>query len=166
MHIRRYLLGHRLLLFCKYTSGSPEKSWLLLHWGYIGVASRLCYMRLYCGYVMVLLWLLLQLLRQPGEKLCFGHCASLLASSSSLLARPLPTLGSVNSENSVNSETGSAIQQSDKKMKYVAFPKYVFLALFFMGDCKGLEFLKNIFGKFDLEGNVTRNIEMTLQWHA
>ena len=26
-------------------------------------------------------------------------------------------------------------------MKYVAFPKYVFLALSFMGDCKGLEFL-------------------------
>ena len=45
-------------------------------------------------------------------------------------------------------------------MKYAAFPKYVFLALFSMGDCKGLVFLKNIFGKFDLGGNVTRNIEM------
>ena len=128
MHVRRHSLGHRLLLFCKYTSGSPEKSWLLLHWGYIGVASRLCYMRLYCGYVMVLLWLLLQLLRQPGERLCFGHCASLLASSSSLLARPLPTLGSANSENSVNSETGYS--NPTRKWSMLHFPNMFSLHCF------------------------------------
>ena len=33
---------------------SPWKPWLLLHWScYIGVTSRLCYMRLCYGYVMV-----------------------------------------------------------------------------------------------------------------
>ena len=48
---------------------SPWKPWLLLHWGYIG--ATLCY-----GSVMVMLWPLLQLLHQPGERLCYGCCAS------------------------------------------------------------------------------------------
>ena len=48
---------------------SPWKPWLLLHWGYTGVTSWVCYMRLCCGYIMVKLWLLLWLLHQPGERL-------------------------------------------------------------------------------------------------
>ena len=65
---------------------------------------------------MVILWLLLRLLCQPKERLCNGCPANqerikvsavptLLKSPSSLLARALPTLGSANSANSVNSET-------------------------------------------------------------
>ena len=56
-------------------------------------------------------------------------------------------------------QTGSTIQQSNKEMKYVAFPKYVFLALSFMGDCKGLEFLNF--------GNLTwkEMWQETLKWH-
>ena len=30
-------------------------------------------MALYNSYIMVMLWLLLWLLRQPGERLCYGH---------------------------------------------------------------------------------------------
>ena len=67
-------------------------------------------MRLCFGYVMVMLWLLLWMLHQPGESLSYGHHASqermclqflwLLKSPSSLLACALPTLGSANSVNS------------------------------------------------------------------
>jgi len=55
---------------------SPWRPWLLLHWGYIGAASWLCYMRLGYGYVMVMLCLLLWLLHQLGERLYYGCCAS------------------------------------------------------------------------------------------
>ena len=93
---------------------SSQKPWLLWHLDYTGVASWLCYMRYvmasYC-YTMVMLWLLLWLLCQPGERLCYGCYASqerinvsaflwLLESSFSPLACVLPTLGSMNSVNS------------------------------------------------------------------
>ena len=55
---------------------SPWEPWLLLHWGHTGAASGLCYLRLSCGHSMVMLWLLLCLLCQPGERLCDGFCAS------------------------------------------------------------------------------------------
>ena len=55
---------------------SPWRPWLLLHWGYIGAASWLCYIGLCYGYVMVMLCLLLWLLHQPGERLYYGCCAS------------------------------------------------------------------------------------------
>ena len=35
---------------------SPGKPWLLQHWGYTGVASRLCYLRLCHGYVWRRQW--------------------------------------------------------------------------------------------------------------
>ena len=60
---------------------------------------------------MILLWLLLWLLCQPGERLCYGSHASqerintsvvlrLLTFSSSLLAHVLPTIISANSAHS------------------------------------------------------------------
>ena len=95
------------------------KAWLLLHWGYNGATSWLCYMRLRYGSVMAVLWL--------GYGCCYCCCVSrrqavmaavparreqtclqflqFLKSSSSLLAHGLSTLGSANSENSVNSKT-------------------------------------------------------------
>ena len=65
------------------------------------------------GSVMVMLWPLLQLLRQPGDRLCYGCQASqekIKASAvpmapSSLSASSLPTLGSANYADSVNGET-------------------------------------------------------------
>ena len=50
-----------------------HEPWLLLHWSSIGVVSWLCYMKLCCGNVMVMLWLPLQ---GPGERLCYGCRAS------------------------------------------------------------------------------------------
>ena len=55
---------------------SPWKPWLLLLWGYIEVTSCLCYMKLCYGSIMIMLWLLLWLLSQPGEILCYGCHAS------------------------------------------------------------------------------------------
>ena len=55
---------------------SPWQPWLLLHRGYTGVTSWLCYMRLCYGYVMVMSWLMLQLLSQIGDRLCYGCHAS------------------------------------------------------------------------------------------
>ena len=49
----------------------PWKPWLLLHWGNTGVATWLYYMRLCFGYIKVMLWLLLRLPHQPGERLCY-----------------------------------------------------------------------------------------------
>ena len=43
-----------------------------LHWS----DPWLAYMGLCFGYIMVMLWLLLWLLRQPGERLCYGCHAS------------------------------------------------------------------------------------------
>ena len=65
------------------------------------------------GSVMVMLWPLLQLLHQPGERLCYGCQASqerrnvsaVPMDPSSLSASTLPTLGSANSADSVDSET-------------------------------------------------------------
>ena len=95
---------------------SPWKRWLPLHWGFIGVISQLCYMRLRYGYIMATLWLC--------YGCCYGYCISqekgcvkatmpagrdemclqflwLLVPSSSLLALELRgwTLGSANSVN-------------------------------------------------------------------
>ena len=89
---------------------------------YIGVTSWLCYMRLCFGYIMVTLWLLLWLLHQQGERLCYSCHAiqerinvsavpRLLKSSSRVLARTVPTLGSANSADSVNSETTGAVSR-------------------------------------------------------
>ena len=52
------------------------KPWLLLHQGYTGAISWVCYTRLCYGSVMVMLWLLLWLLCQSGERLCYGCHAS------------------------------------------------------------------------------------------
>ena len=59
---------------------SPWKPWQLLSWGYTGATSR--YYAIW-RYVMTMLWLhygyvclLLQLLRQPGERPCYGCHAS------------------------------------------------------------------------------------------
>ena len=94
----------------------PREPWLLLHRGYTGGTLWLCYVRLCHGYVKATLWLCcgfcyscrtsqergcVMAAHQPGdnEPVCssFGW---LLESPSSLLARALPTLGSVNSVNS------------------------------------------------------------------
>ena len=64
------------------------------------------------GSVMVMLWPLLQLLRQPGERLCYGcqasqeriKLSSIPMAPSNLSASTLPTLGSANSVDSVNNE--------------------------------------------------------------
>ena len=95
---------------------SPRKPWLLPHWGYIGVASCLCYMRLCYAYVMAMLWLLYGccysccISQEKGcvkatmpagrEEMCLQFLW-LLVPSSSLLALELRgwTLGSANSVN-------------------------------------------------------------------
>ena len=71
MHIARYLLGYRLLCAGMPVWVSPSKPWLLLHWVYIGATSWLCY-----GSIIIMLWLLLWLLCQPGEGLYYGCGAS------------------------------------------------------------------------------------------
>ena len=59
----------------------------------------------------VLSYVMLWLLHQPRERLCYGCCASQVCSSysisspSSLLTRTLPALGSVIHADSMNSET-------------------------------------------------------------
>ena len=52
----------------------------------------------------VILWLLLRLLRQPGEKKCLQFLW-LLESSSSFSAHPLPTVGLQQMVQTVNSKT-------------------------------------------------------------
>ena len=73
MHLRRYLLGHRLLLFCKYIQPSPGK------------ALEGC------------VWLCCIISAATG---CCLSQERINASSSSLLARTLPTMGSMNSAHS------------------------------------------------------------------
>ena len=72
---------------------SPWKPWILLHWGYIGATSWLCYMRL-CfgcyGYVMVMLCPLLWLLHQSGENkcICSSYSSSHILPASQLASCP------------------------------------------------------------------------------
>lgn len=78
---------------------SPRKPWLLLHWGYMELHYVMALLLLCCGQCCSC--------RIIQERLRYGCCASQermnsahsygLASSSSLLAQALPTLGSVNS---------------------------------------------------------------------
>ena len=72
---------------------SPWKPWLLLHWCYICVTSWLCYMSLCYGFVMITLWfmlrLLLWLLHQSGERLCYGCGASQEKINMSAVPMPL-----------------------------------------------------------------------------
>ena len=109
---------------------SPWKLWLLLHWGYIGETSWLCYMRLCYDSAMAALWLC--------RGCCCGWCNSLyrdcvmaavptrreeiylqfwrlLTSSSSLLARALPTMGSANG---VHSEIQQDSWRCDQDQQY------------------------------------------------
>lgn len=150
MHVRRYSLGHRLLLFCKHTSASPEKSWLLLHWGYIGVASRLCHMRLYCGYVYGFLMAATTSVASAGEAVFWPRCQPgentrlqflrllhLFQPLSSILAYP----GFSEQWEIVWTVRHQYYKQDQqynnptRKWSMLHFPKYVFLALSFMGDC-------------------------------
>ena len=73
MHVISYPLGPWLLCV---VWASPWQAWLLRHRGYTGVTSWLCYMRLCHGYITVMSRLLLQLLRQIGDRLCQGCHAS------------------------------------------------------------------------------------------
>ena len=78
------------------------------------------------GYVTALLWLLLWLLCQPGERLCYGYCANqerinclqylwLFDSSFRLLARASPTLGSTSIANSETTGGLKRISHTDTK---------------------------------------------------
>ena len=119
MRIRSYSL-HQDLLLCETPVGaSPWRPWLLLPWSCIGVRG-------YVWAVMVMLWLLLQLQHQPGERLYSSCHASqeritclqflwLRVSSSRLLAHTLPTQGSTNSAGSVNSNTIGAVNRHTQK---------------------------------------------------
>ena len=99
---------------------------LLLHWGstmimlYDEIMLRLCY-----GYVLVMLWLL----HQPGESCVMASMSAkreltclqflwLLKSPSSLLAGALRTLSSVNSVDSVNSETVGPMSRISKTVHF------------------------------------------------
>ena len=107
MHVMRYLLGHGRLV--QYASMSfTMKPWLLLYCGYAGATSWLCYMRLCSGSChggsISRREAVLQLPRQPGGPECVRSSCS-PSCPPSLLAHALPTLGSMNSEHSVNSKT-------------------------------------------------------------
>ena len=118
--VSRNLLGHEVLIWlwaalCDMpVRASPQKPWLLEHWGCTGVSSW----SFLWAYVMAVLWLhygyvvaaatadaatsrkaVLWLLCQPGEnkRVCSSYGSSSLLPSS---AHALPTLGSVNSVNS------------------------------------------------------------------
>ena len=72
-----YSTAHACLVpssFVRYACMSfTWKPWLLLPlWGYTGAAPWLCSVRLCAGYVVATLWLVLWLLRQPEERLCYG----------------------------------------------------------------------------------------------
>ena len=80
MCIMRYSLSLGLCVVCPYELHHESSGFCCF-----GVTSCLCYMRLCCAYVMAILWLynicymlwlLLLLLYQPGEKLCYGCHAS------------------------------------------------------------------------------------------
>ena len=76
MQVTRYSLGHGLLdaVACMSLARKAlAAAALLLHRSGI-IVKR--YMKLCYGYVMVMLWLLLLLLCQPGERLCYGCHAS------------------------------------------------------------------------------------------
>ena len=55
---------------------APAAAALRLHWRGISVLLHEVMLRLCHGCIMVTLWLLLQLLRQLGERLCYGCRAS------------------------------------------------------------------------------------------
>ena len=96
----------------------PWNPWLLLPWGYVGVASWLCCGRLCDGHAVVAAIAVasarreavLQLPRQPGEKKCCLYFLWLLKSPSSFLAHALPPLGSANSAKSMALWAGSATE--------------------------------------------------------
>ena len=85
-----------------------------IHWRNVMVMLHEVMLWLCYGFIMVMLWLLLWLRRQPAERLRYGYCARQESKpvcrshgSSSLLPASvgaLPTLGSANSANSVNRE--------------------------------------------------------------
>ena len=91
-------------------------------------------MRLYYGYVMVMLWLRLQLLCQGGESLCYGRCSSqeginifavptALQVSFQPLSLFLPTLGSANIVHSGIQQDNWRHKQGDQRCS--SFPPFV-----------------------------------------
>ena len=120
-HHRHSALGHWLLCsvhLCEHHHESPVCCvGATLYWGYI-ITSWFCYVR----YVTVILWLLLRLLHQPGERLCYSFCASQERINVSAvpttpwvsfqaLSSSLPTLDSANSDDTVNSETTDTVSR-------------------------------------------------------
>ena len=83
MYVTRYSLGHGLLcvvhlyeLHCESPGCFYIKATLKWHHGYVIWVYAIATLWLCYGCLMVMLWLLLWLLHQPGERLCFGCCAS------------------------------------------------------------------------------------------
>ena len=64
--------GKALGVVCGRPSGvSLRKPWLMLHWGYVGVISWICYMRLCSSYVVVFMAAATQTVSGSTE-LCYG----------------------------------------------------------------------------------------------
>ena len=129
MCITRCSLGHGL--FCAvHLYELHHEPRLLRHWGstmimlYDEIMLRLCY-----GYVMVMLWLLLPLLHQPGETCVMAPMSAkreltclqflwFLESPSSLLAGAWSTPSSANSVDSINSETVGPLSRVSKTVHF------------------------------------------------
>ena len=62
--------------YVSFTMEALAAAVLKRHWSGITVMLYEVMLWLCHGYIMVMLWLLLQLLRQPGERLCYGCHAS------------------------------------------------------------------------------------------
>ena len=89
--VTRCSLGHGVLTwsraaFCSTPPrASPGKILLLQHWGYIWMASWLCYMRLCHGYIMVVLW-------EVMSWLCYGYTVVVLWEFMSCYVTVIPWL--------------------------------------------------------------------------
>ena len=68
-----YFVWYACVSFTMKTLAAPA---LGLHWSDITVMSYEVMLRLHYGYIMIMLWLLLRLLHQPGERLFYGRNAS------------------------------------------------------------------------------------------
>ena len=95
MCITRYSFGHGYFVqypCMSFTMKILAATSLGLHWSNIMVVLYKVILWLRYTYAMVMLWLLLWLLHQPGERLCYGCHASQERIKESEVAQLCPTL--------------------------------------------------------------------------
>ena len=140
--VTRYLFGCRLLCaVCWYELHHESPGCCCLGATLESIMIMLYEVMLWLlqGSVMVMLWPLLQLLRQPGERLCYGcqasqeriKVSSVPMAPSNLSASTLPTLGSANSVDSMNSKTIGITNRMNNNTPIIPRKQFTFWHILF-----------------------------------